>query len=349
MKTATESRDIANAATNRKHKLRVVVFGANGLAGRAICRKFEDTNFDVYEVTHDMCNATQYGQVGDVFTRLHRTPDIVVNCIAYSSVDLKSNEEANKSYFVNVVAPYNIGTACIRFKVPLFIHISTDYVFNRYDNIKIREDCQRYSPSNVYGQHKLDADMALVGIYDNWNFRNEDDPLKLRIVRTSSLYGPDRNTFVDYVVDEYLKNGTIKALYSGSSVPTSTRYLAEFIYHLSVLTLDAKEDILNYSRYFKNCVCLCGMENISRYVFAGHIVAFLRDMHIPGSLTIERARDCDFTALRPVYSTLEPSAIGEPPPDWYKELKDYLYKKLDKIGLIESYLYKKLDKIGLLG
>ena len=333
-KAVTERHGIANAATNRKHKLRAVVFGANGLAGKAVCRKFKDMNFDVYEITHDMCNATQYGQVCNVFARLHMTPDIVVNCIAYSSVDLKSNEEANKSYSANVIAPYNIGTACIQFKVPLLIHISTDYVFNSHDGIKIKEDCQRYSPSNVYGQHKLDADMALVGIYDNWNFRNEDDPLKLRIVRTSSLYGPDRNTFVDYVVDEYLKNGTIKALYSGSSVPTSTRYLAEFIYHLSILTLDAKEDILNHSRYFKNCVCSSRMENISRYMFAGHIVGFLHDMHIPGSLTLERARDCDFTALRPIYSALEPSAIGEPPPDWYEELKDYLYKKLDKMGLL---------------
>lgn len=331
----TERRNVANNATKHLHRPRVVIFGSKGLAGSAISRKFNDIGYDVYEITHDMCDASKFHQVCNVFSRLHKTPDVVVNCIAYSVVDLKSNEEANKSYFANVIAPYNIGTACIQFKVPLLIHISTDYVFNSHDGLKIQEDCQRYSPANLYGQYKLAGDMALVGLYDNWNFRNEDDPLKLRIVRTSSLYGPDRYTFVDYVVDEYLKEGTIKALTTGSSVPTSTRYLADYIINLADDVLKANEDILNPVRYFKNCVCFNDIGNISRFRFAAYIVSFLREMNVSGNLTIEQARDCDFTALRPLYSQLAPSTSGNKPPDWYEELKDFLQNKLDKMGLLK--------------
>lgn len=323
----TERKNAAQMAEYRRHTPRVVVFGANGLAGSAIVRKFRDVGFDVYEITHDICDASDFQNVCWAFDRLHKTPDMVVNCIAYSSVDLKNNEEARKSYLSNQVAPFNIGKACIRFKVPLFIHISTDYVFNNHDGLKISQDCQRYSPANAYGIFKLAGDMSLVGLYDNWNFRNEDDPLKLRIVRTSSLYGPDRNTFVDYVVDQYRNNGTIKALVTGSSTPTSTRYLAEYIHDLFFYEIGKKEDIVNHLRYFKNCVCSNTLGNISRFRFASYIVDCLKKLNVPGGLKIEPARDFDFPALRPQYSQLEPNTEYNTPPDWLEELFEFLQKK----------------------
>jgi hypothetical protein len=58
-------------------------------------------------------------------------------------------------------------------------------------------------------------------------------------------------------------------------------------------------------------------------------------MNVSGNLTIEQARDCDFTALRPLYSQLAPSKSGNKPPDWYEELKDFLQNKLDKMGLLK--------------
>lgn len=332
--TAITERRGTSIATYKSHRLRVVVFGSSGLAGKAICRKFNELNrCEVYEIGHDACDAAKYADVCQVFAKLHRTPDVVINCIAHSAVDLKDNDDAFKSYVANSIVPFNIGTACIQFKVPLMIHISTDYVFNSHDGIKIKDDCQAYSPSNVYGQHKLAGDLSLVGIYDNWNFRNEDDPLKLRIVRTSSLYGPDRRTFVDYVVDEYLKNGKIKALTTGSSVPTSTRYLAEYIYDLSLEVLSKDDNILYHNRYFKNCVCSNDMGNISRFRLAATIEEHLRELEVPGSLVIEMARDCDFSALRPLYSQLEPSSPTAP--GWKTELEKYLHKKLDTMGFLK--------------
>ena len=315
-----------------------VVFGAKGLAGSAIVRQFKDVYFDVYEITHDMCDASNFQSVCDTLACLVRTPDVVVNCIAYSTVDIKNDEEAYKSYIANTVVPTKIGAACIRFKVPLLIHLSTDYVFNRMEADKIEAENQTYSPANVYGRCKLAGDMSLVGMYDNWNFRNEDDPLKLRIVRTSSLYGPDRKTFVDYVVDEYLRGGTIKALVSGDSIPTSTRYLSKYVVDLVGREIDKKEEISNPSRYFRNCVCSSSdwvAISISRFLFARKISEHLRDFNVPGQLELCVAKDRDFVALRPLHSRLEPSTDGPTPPDWDEELSDFLCEKLDKMGLLK--------------
>lgn len=311
----------------------VLIFGASGLAGRAISRIFRDEGFGVIEApSHSVCDASNLVSVIDYMQKLWITPSVVINCVANTNVDADPYERIGS----NIQAPCNIGRACIDFKVPLFIHVSTDYVYNRSAIKRIEENDMNYSPCNSYGREKLAADMALVGMYDNWNLRNPYEILKLRIVRTSSLYGPDRDTFVDGIINAYLENGTYKALQTGSSIPTSTRVLAKYMVELVRRTQARDESVNDPTRYFRNCVCDYAEDvPVSRLVCAHTICNFLKEFEIPGNLNIEGINDWDLSQSRPLASNLYPGCKRWFPdvvevPYWEQELKEYVAYKIGK-------------------
>ena len=296
----------------------VLIFGASGLAGSAVFNRFKDVGWNIIAPDRSQCNAASLDSVKRFFHRIGTMPDVVVNCVANANVDKNGKD----SWDSNVLAPRFIGEACIDYRIPLLIHISTDYVFNRHSAVPIDEKDQNYSPCNEYGRQKLMADMSLVGMYDNWNYRNEAHPLKLRIVRTSSLFGPGRETFVDIVIKNYLAGGEVYAIDSGSSIPTSTRHLANHIVELAEKEAFSEEkDIFDNTRYFKNCVCNTSCP-VSRMVLAQTVMEII-SKKVYGSLTINKANDWDFGAVRPMFSQLKPSDKILAP-YWKDELVSYI-------------------------
>ncbi|HDL21192.1 MAG TPA: NAD(P)-dependent oxidoreductase, partial [Nitrospirae bacterium] len=109
-------------------------------------------------------------------------PDIVINCAAYTKVDL-AEKEREKAFLVNGVGVQNLAIACEELKIPL-CHISTDYVFDGASNTPYTP-FDDTGPINVYGESKLAGEKYIQWIMN-----------KFYIVRTSWLYGKSRNNFV---------------------------------------------------------------------------------------------------------------------------------------------------------
>ena len=94
-----------------------------------------------------------------VQTILAIRPDIVVNASAYTAVDLAETDQVAAD-IVNHIAVQKIAEACTQINA-LFVHYSTDYVFNG-DGIDAFTEDDNTQPINTYGQTKVLGEQAIV-------------------------------------------------------------------------------------------------------------------------------------------------------------------------------------------
>ena len=107
---------------------------------------------------------------------------VCVNCAAYTAVD-KAETETAKAFAVNADAVGNLAAVC-KEQHALFIHVSTDYVFDGTATIPYKED-HPVNPVNTYGTSKLKGEELAM--------QNNPDSI---IIRTSWVYSSFGNNFV---------------------------------------------------------------------------------------------------------------------------------------------------------
>jgi dTDP-4-dehydrorhamnose reductase len=108
---------------------------------------------------------------------LQAHPDIqgIINCAAYSKVDL-AEQEPTLAFESNALVPEILAIAAKEFQIP-FLHISTDYVFPNHMTRSLTEE-DPTAPCNLYGQTKLEGEERVLRISSNHT-----------IVRTSWVFG----------------------------------------------------------------------------------------------------------------------------------------------------------------
>ena len=150
-------------------------------------------------------------------------PDAVVHCAAWTAVDLA--EEADKHALVraiNVDGTQNIADACEALDCKM-LYISTDYVFDGQGETPWQADCKDYKPLNVYGQSKLDGELAVSGTVE-----------KHFIVRTAWVFGLNGKNFIKTMLQVGKNHDTVRVVNDQIGTPTYT-------YDLSRLLVDMVE------------------------------------------------------------------------------------------------------------
>jgi len=109
-------------------------------------------------------------------------PDVIVNCAAFTAVDLCEQEQKN-AFSINADACFNLAY-CARDIGARLIHFSTDYVFDGRASKPYTERSDT-NPQTVYGKSKLRGEELIV----------ETCP-KYLIFRIAWLYGVHGNNFV---------------------------------------------------------------------------------------------------------------------------------------------------------
>ena len=90
-------------------------------------------------------------------------PDAVVHCAAWTAVDMaEDDDKVEKVRLVNAAGTENIALACKKLDCKM-IYLSTDYVFDGMGTEPWPPDCRDYRPLNVYGQTKLEGELAVSG------------------------------------------------------------------------------------------------------------------------------------------------------------------------------------------
>ena len=145
-------------------------------------------------------------------------PDVVVHCAAWTAVDLAEDEDKkDKVHAINADGTANIANACKKTGSKM-VYISTDYVFDGQGTTPWKPDCKDYKPLNVYGQSKLDGELAVSSTLENYF-----------IVRIAWVFGKNGKNFIKTMLNVAKTHSTLKVVNDQIGTPTYTFDLARLL------------------------------------------------------------------------------------------------------------------------
>lgn len=145
-------------------------------------------------------------------------PNVIVHCAAWTAVDAAEDEEnLEKVRTINVTGTKNIAEVAKEQNAKM-IYISTDYVFNGQGTEPWKPDCNDYEPLCVYGQTKLDGELAVSAILE-----------KYFIVRIAWVFGLNGKNFVKTMLNVGRKYDTVRVVNDQIGTPTYTFDLAKLL------------------------------------------------------------------------------------------------------------------------
>ena len=175
-------------------------------------------------------------------------PDVVVHCTAWTAVDLAEDEDKkDKVHAINADGTANIAKACKKTGSKM-VYISTDYVFDGQGTTPWTPDCKDYKPLNVYGQSKLDGELAVSSTLDNYF-----------IVRIAWVFGKNGKNFIKTMLNLGKTHDHLTVVDDQVGSPTYT-------YDLSRLLVDMAEKE-NYGRYHATNEGLCSWYEFACEIF----------------------------------------------------------------------------------
>jgi dTDP-4-dehydrorhamnose reductase len=276
--------------------MRVTIFGATGLLGKALMREWQDDQ--VTGLSSRDVDIRSADQVGGVIAQ-HR-PEWIVLAAAYTDVD-GCETQRDLALDVNCKGAVNVARAAARCGARL-VFLSTDYVF---DGTKSRpyEVDDPLAPQSVYGQSKAAAEVEIRKILP-----------ECCIVRTSWLFGVGGKCFPDTILKLASSRKELDVVHDQRGCPTYTVDLARTIVALC-------------HKGASGTVYATNSGECSWFEFASEIVASA------GIGTNVRSTSSDKfarPAKRPSYSVLAPASLlryGIGMPTWQDALHRYLTER----------------------
>lgn len=145
-------------------------------------------------------------------------PDVVVHCAAWTAVDLAEDEDKlEKVRAINVDGTANIARCCKELDAKM-VYISTDYVFDGQGETPWQPDCKDYAPLNVYGQTKLEGELAVENTLD-----------KYFIVRIAWVFGTNGKNFIKTMLSVGKSHDRLTVVDDQIGTPTYTFDLARLL------------------------------------------------------------------------------------------------------------------------
>ena len=153
---------------------------------------------------------------------LQEKPDVVVHCAAWTAVDLAEDEDkVEKVRAINAGGTRNLAEVCKKLDCKM-IYISTDYVFDGQGDTPWQPDCKDYKPLNVYGQTKLEGELAVSELLE-----------KFFIVRIAWVFGLNGTNFIKTMLNVGKKFDTLRVVNDQIGTPTYTLDLSRLLVDLA--------------------------------------------------------------------------------------------------------------------
>lgn len=294
--------------------MKVLVTGVKGQLGFDVVDELEKQNIEAVGVDIEEMDITNNDSVNKVIKEVN--PDAVIHCAAWTAVDAAEDEDKKeKVKLVNVNGTQNIANICKELDIKM-MYISTDYVFNGEGTEPWQPDCKDYAPQNVYGQTKLDGELAVVNTLD-----------KYFIVRIAWIFGKNGNNFIKTMLKVGKNHDQLKVVSDQIGTPTYTFDLAKLLVSMIVTDKYGYYHATNEGDY------------ISWWDFTKEIFKQATEMgydrYSEKNITITPITTAEYgvsRAKRPFNSRLDKSKLVEngftPLPTWQDAVSRYL-KEID--------------------
>ena len=145
-------------------------------------------------------------------------PDVVVHCAAWTAVDMaEDDDKVEKVRAINAGGTSNIAGVCKELGCKM-VYISTDYVFDGQGLEPWQPDCKDYKPLNVYGQTKLEGELAVSRTLE-----------KYFIVRIAWVFGKNGKNFIKTMLNVGKTHDKLTVVNDQIGTPTYTFDLARLL------------------------------------------------------------------------------------------------------------------------
>lgn len=202
-----------------------VVTGAAGMLGRDVLARLAEAGPPATALTRAELDVTDGEAVRELIGRLR--PAVVVNCAAFTAVDVAETEE-DAARLVNADAARHLAAACAETGA-VMLHVSTDYVFDGAGESPYAEDAPT-APRSAYGRTKLAGELAVRELL----------PERGYVVRTAWLYGAGGPNFVRTMLGLEATRDTVSVVDDQRGQPTWTVDLADRLVRLGLAALDGR-------------------------------------------------------------------------------------------------------------
>lgn len=190
--------------------MNILLFGANGQLGAKLSTVLA-TKGTVRAVSHAELDLRDLARLRAL---IHETnPALIVNAAAYTAVDA-AESDAEAAQLVNAEAPRIMAEAA-RERNALFVHYSTDYVFDGTAHTPYTE-ASPVSPLGVYGASKLAGERAVAA-----------SGAAHLVLRTAWLYSNRGKNFLNTMLRLASERNELRVVNDQTGCPTYADLVAE--------------------------------------------------------------------------------------------------------------------------
>jgi dTDP-4-dehydrorhamnose reductase len=276
--------------------MRVTIFGASGLLGKALMREWNgDMLTGLTSRGADIRDAERVRQVVK-----ETLPDWIVLAAAYTDVD-GCEKNPDLAFAVNRDGAVNVARAAKEAGARL-LFLSSDYVFDGKKNAPYEIGDQR-NPQSVYGRSKAEGEIKLLELMP-----------ECCVARTSWLFGTGGKCFPDTILKLAASRPALDVVDDQRGCPTYGADLARAIIQLCQNNAGGIVHVTNAG-------------NCTWFEFASEIV---RSAGLATSVRPVSSLQMARPAPRPAYSVLSSNRLRElgiEMPSWHDALRRYLEER----------------------
>jgi dTDP-4-dehydrorhamnose reductase len=299
--------------------MKVVIIGTGGRLGSALMREYRE-RFEIVGFDREQLDLANHKQVKNSLTPLEF--DLIVNAVAFTNLDLCETHR-DQAFAVNAEAPKILAEVC-RDKNAKLIHFSTDYVFDGEKRDPYTED-DSPNPISVYAESKREGEKLVLQMDE-----------RHLVVRVSWVFGPERPSFVDMMIQRARETEQVVAVKDKFSAPTYTqdiaRMLPQFFVSNAVARVADPGRAAITDRGYSGILHFANAGECSWQEYAQFALDCCRSLGVPLKARkvagLKLADMNDWIARRPVYSVLSTakffSLTGTTPRNWRDAVGDYL-------------------------
>jgi len=185
--------------------MKIILLGSNGHLGKEFEKYLmENRDVELYPFSHNELDILDLQKLVNKFQEI--SPDVVINCAAYTKVDQAEKDKA-LAYQVNAIGAKNVSFASFKINAKV-VYFSTDYVFDGKKGAPYNE-FDKPNPISVYGKSKHLGEA----------FTKELNPNHL-ILRISWLYGINGSNFVKTIIRLAKEKGELRVVNDQVGTPT---------------------------------------------------------------------------------------------------------------------------------
>ena len=294
--------------------MKILLLGSKGQLGSKLKNSLKKVG-EVIESDRSRLNLENLDQILPFIEKIK--PSIIINASAYTNVEAAEDQEELAS-IINFKVVDTLAKIAKKLNI-LFIHFSTDYVFDGTKNDPYLED-DLPCPLNVYGKTKLAGEKAI-----------QESGCMFYIFRVSWVIGVYGDNFAKKIIQLAREKEHLKVIYDQRGVPTSPSLISEVLKILiNSYKTNAKWDFGIYH--------LTPRGEASWFIIAKLIISLMNEIDTKNSILVKNVehvltKEFKTKAKRPLNSLLNNSklekVIGYEINDWKIYFKNDITKILE--------------------